>query len=118
VFRQFTIHRIRDALLPGGLGFRELEGHLLFNLDTNGYHSPLKDEFLNDGITLLDPWEPAAGMDIVKARDQYRSRLSMYGGIIFGLDRHIPSSVAIDSYHYDVDTVHEILDLSKLDRSL
>ena len=43
------------------------------------------DNFLECGLTEMFPMEPAAGMDIVKVRQQYGEFLAISGGI----DKHV-----------------------------
>ena len=98
------------------------------------------DNFLECGLTEMFPMEPAAGMDIVKVRQQYGEFLAISGGIdkhvlrktkqdilaeleyklqpmmltggaVFGLDHRIPNGTPIENYRYYVKTAREILGL-------
>ena len=59
-------------------------GARLFEQDSDGDMRPVIDAFLDAGINLMYPCEPAAGMDIVQLREQYGRRLAFKGG----LDKH------------------------------
>lgn len=115
-------------------------GARLFNMDTDGNVESLIDLFLDSGLNALHPMEPAAGMDMVKIRKKYGSRLAMKGGIdkfvlqkdrdaivreleykmqplmqeggiVFGLDHRIPNGTPLDLYRFYVDRGREILGL-------
>ena len=44
-------------------------GTRLFNQDSDGNMMPVLEEFLNCGVNVMHPFEPAAGMDIVEVRN-------------------------------------------------
>ena len=60
-------------------------GARLFEQDSDGDMRPVIDAFLEAGINVMYPCEPAAGMDIVQLREQYGQRLAFSGGI----DKHV-----------------------------
>ena len=60
-------------------------GGRLFKQDSDGDMRPIIPAFLDAGINVMYPCEPAAGMDIVQLRAQYGTRLAFIGGI----DKHI-----------------------------
>ncbi|HOS93247.1 MAG TPA: uroporphyrinogen decarboxylase family protein, partial [Armatimonadota bacterium] len=60
-------------------------GTRLFDQDSDGNMNAVIDEFLDAGINLMHPIEPAAGMDIVALRERYGRRLAFCGG----LDKHV-----------------------------
>lgn len=119
-------------------------GTVIFEQDSDGNMNSVVDAFLSCGLTAMYPMEPAAGMDVVKLRKQYGSKLAMRGGIdkhiirrtkaeirteleykmqdimltggmVFGLDHRIPNGTSIDNYRYYVDTGREILGIPKRD---
>lgn len=115
-------------------------GTKIFQQDSDGNMNSVIDAFLECGLTVIFPMEPAAGMDIVKLRKKYGERLAMLGGIdkhvlrstkevilkeleykmqpsmqkggiVFGLDHRIPNGTPIENYRYYVDKGREILGL-------
>ena len=118
-------------------------GTRLFNLDSDGNVTPVIDAFLECGVNAMHPMEPAAGMDMVKIRQQYGRRLGILGGIdkhvlrrskdeirreletkmqplmqqggtVFGLDHRIPNGTPLENYRYYVTLGREILGLPPL----
>ncbi len=120
-------------------GLLSSRGARLFLIDTDGNINSVIDALLECGINLLHPMEPAAGMDIVRVRQQYGRRAAVSGGIdkhilrrskpeiraeleykmqpfmhagtVFGLDHRIPNGTPLEDYRYYVDTGREILGL-------
>ena len=111
-----------------------------FRQDSDGNMNSVIDNFLECGITEMYPMEPAAGMDIVRVRQQYGKSLAISGGIdkhvlrktkqdilaeleyklqplmltggaVFGLDHRIPNGTPIENYRFYVKTAREILGL-------
>ena len=60
-------------------------GARLFDQDSDGDMRPVIPAFLDAGVNVMHPMEPAAGMDIVALREAYGERLAFYGG----LDKHV-----------------------------
>lgn len=118
------------------------KGTLLFSQDSDGNMNAVIDSFLDSGVNIMFPAEPAAGMDIVDVRRKYGKRLAFKGGIdkhvlrqgkeaikreleykmqplmkeggmVFGLDHRIPNGTPLEDYRYYVDTAREILGLPK-----
>lgn len=116
------------------------KGTKLFSQDSDGNMNPIIDAFLDCGVNIMYPAEPAAGMDIVELRKQYGNRLAFKGGIdkhvlrktkeeirkeleykmqpmmqeggvVFGLDHRIPNGTSLENYKYYVDAAREILNL-------
>lgn len=116
------------------------KGTKLFSQDSDGNMNNVIDAFLDCGVNIMYPAEPAAGMDIVAIRKKYGNRLSLKGGIdkhvlrkgkeaikreleyklqplmqeggtVFGLDHRIPNGTPLEDYLYYVDTARKILDL-------
>jgi len=70
-------------------------GARLFNQDSDGNIEAILPAFLEAGLNVIHPCEPAAGMDIVKLRQTYGTRLAFIGGI----DKHVlrAGNAAIDA---------------------
>jgi Uroporphyrinogen decarboxylase (URO-D) len=114
-------------------------GARLFMQDSDGDMSPVIPAFLDAGVNLMHPLEPAAGMDIVKIRDTYGTRLALEGGIdkfviqrgreaiereleykippmvrsggcVLGLDHRIPNGTPLDGYRFYIEKAWEILE--------
>jgi uroporphyrinogen-III decarboxylase len=118
------------------------KGARLFSQDSDGYLNPIVEAFLECGVNVMYPMEPAAGMDIIALRKKYGSRLAFKGGIdkhvlrqdkaairkeleykiqdfmkagtMFGLDHRITNGTPIDKYRYYIDTARELLGLPPL----
>jgi uroporphyrinogen decarboxylase len=98
------------------------------------------ESFINCGVNVFYPMEPAAGMDIVRMREKFGrgiyykggidkhilregkeaiknelkyklSPLMQEGGCVFGLDHRIPNGTPLESYRYYIDTARDILNL-------
>ncbi|HHV95680.1 MAG TPA: hypothetical protein GXX37_04280 [Clostridiaceae bacterium] len=116
------------------------KGTKLFSQDSDGNMNPVIDAFLESGVNIMFPNEPAAGMDIVKLREKYGNKLAFKGGIdkhvlrqdksaiikeleyklqpimqkggtVFGLDHRIPNGTPLENYRFYVDTAREMLNL-------
>ncbi len=114
-------------------------GARLFSQDSDGNMNAVIEPFLECGVNLMYPMEPAAGMDIVAVRRQYGARLAFMGGIdkhvlrrstaeidaeleyklppmvrtggcILALDHRIPNGTPLAAYRYYIRRVWEILD--------
>ena len=114
-------------------------GARLFDQDSDGDMRPVLPAFLEAGVNLMHPMEPAAGMDIVQIRQQYGTRLAFYGGIdkhvmrrsqeeivaeleykippmvagggcMLGLDHRIPNGTPLENYRFYIRKAWEILD--------
>ncbi len=115
-------------------------GTRIFSQDSDGNMNPVIDSFLECGVNVMYPMEPAAGMDVVKLREQYGKKLAFKGGIdkfvlakgkeairaeleykmqplmqaggmVFGLDHRIPNGTPLELYRYYVNLGREILGL-------
>ncbi len=124
----------RVITLAGQCGCR------LFSQDSDGNMNPVLDSFVQAGLNLAYPAEPAAGMDMVAVRKKYGKRLALKGGIdkfalakgkaairneleyklqplmqkggtVFGLDHRIPGGTPLEDYRYYVNTARELLGL-------
>ena len=114
-------------------------GARLFNQDSDGDMNGVIPAFLDAGLNMMHPMEPAANMDIVKIREKYGTRLAFEGGIdkhvlrrskeeivaelehkippmvrtggcVLGLDHRIPNGTPLANYRFYVDRAWEIID--------
>jgi uroporphyrinogen-III decarboxylase len=119
------------------------KGTRIFSQDSDGNMNSVIDAFLDCGVNVMFPAEPAANMDIVKIREKYGTKLAFKGGIdkhvlrqskdairkeleykmqplmqkggvVFGIDHRITNGTPIENYRYYVDTAREILGLPKI----
>jgi len=115
-------------------------GTKLFSQDSDGDINVDMDAFIEGGINLFNPCEPAANMDIVELRKKYGHKISfqggidkhvlrkskeeikaevdykmqdsmMDGGIVFSLDHRITNGTPLENYIFYVDYVREKLGL-------
>lgn len=115
-------------------------GTKLFCQDSDGDIRPDIPAFIEGGINVFLPCEPAAGMDIVALRQQYGNQIAFHGGIdkfvlsktkeeiraeldyklqpsmlsggiVFGLDHRIPNGTPLENYIFYVDYAREKLGL-------
>jgi uroporphyrinogen-III decarboxylase len=115
----------------------------LFQMDTDGNVNAVIESFLECGVNVIFPMEPAAGMDIVALRKQYGKKLGMLGGIdkhvlrkdkaaikreleykmqplmqeggiVFGIDHRIPNGTPLENYRYYAQMGRELLGLPPL----
>jgi uroporphyrinogen-III decarboxylase len=120
--------------------FLRNNGTRIFSQDSDGMMDPVIDDFLDCGVNVFFPFEPGAGMDMVRSRRKYGKSFAIKGGIdkyalmgskeeirkeleyklcdtmrgggtIFCLDHRIPNGVPIENYRYYVKTGREILGL-------
>ncbi len=114
-------------------------GARLFAQDSDGNMNGVIDAFLDAGLNFMYPMEPAAGMDIVKLREQYGTRLAFMGGLdkhvlrrsqaeivaeleykippmiatggcVLGLDHRIPNGTPLEAYRFYHQKAWEIID--------
>ena len=114
-------------------------GARLFDVDSDGDIRPILPDLLAAGVNVLHPMEPAAGMDIVKVRAQFGTRLAVRGGLdkhvlrrsraeiqaeleyklppmlasggcVLGLDHRIPAGTPLANYRFYIQKAWEILD--------
>ena len=113
-------------------------GARIFAQDSDGNIESVIPGFLDAGLNLMYPMEPAAGMDIVKLRKTYGQRLAFKGGIdkhvlrrskpeiraeleykippmvatggtMLGGDHRIPNGTPLENYRYYILTAWEIM---------
>ena len=114
-------------------------GARLFSVDSDGNLNTILSSFVEGGVNLLYPMEPAAAMDIVKVREQVGPRLAFMGGIdkhvlrrskaeieaeleykippmvrtggcVLGLDHRIPNGTPLEHYRFYLDKAWEIME--------
>ncbi len=114
-------------------------GARLFSVDSDGNVEAIIPDLLAGGVNVLYPNEPAAGMDIVKLREQYGTRLAFQGGIdkhvlrrsreeivaeleykippmvktggcVLGLDHRIPNGTPLEAYRFYIQKAWEIME--------
>jgi uroporphyrinogen-III decarboxylase len=124
-------HRVWDML--------QERGTRLFDQDSDGDMNAVIPAFIDAGVNMMHPMEPAANMDIVKVREQYGKQLAFYGGIdkhiirrskeeilaeleykippmintggcILALDHRIPNGTPLENYRFYIQKVWEIIE--------
>lgn len=114
-------------------------GARVFGQDSDGNMMGVIKEFVDSGLNFMYPMEPAAGMDIVKIREEYGDKLAFMGGIdkhvlrrgfdaiereleykvppmvatggcILGLDHRIPNGTPLAAYKFYIEKMWEIMD--------
>lgn len=115
-----------------------LHGAKLFCQDSDGNMNSVIDAFIDSGLNIMYPFEPAAGMDMVKTREKYKNKLAIKGGIdkhvlrrskeeikkeleyklsepmrhggtVFALDHRIPNGTPIENYRFYVEYAKKLL---------
>jgi len=134
--------QVREFIAPYYRRVWELmqdRGARLFGQDSDGNMNAVIDEFLEAGLNLMYPMEPAAGMDIVSLREKYGTRLAFMGGIdkhvlrgtpdeivaeleykipplvrsggcVLGLDHRIPNGTPLAHYRFYIQKAWEIME--------
>ena len=116
-------------------------GTKLFAQDSDGNMNAVMDAFIDCGVNVFYPCEPAAGMDVVELRKKYGKRIAFKGGIdkhvlrkgkedidreleyklqpmmqgggiAFGLDHRIPNGTPLENYRYYVQKARELLGIT------
>ncbi len=114
-------------------------GARLFDQDSDGDMNGVIPAFLDAGVNCMHPMEPGAGMDIVKIRNQYGTRLAFLGGIdkhvirrsreeivaeleykippmvatagcVLSLDHRIPNGTPLQNYRFYIKKAWEIME--------
>jgi len=120
-------------------------GTKLFSQDSDGNMNSVIDSFIDAGVNVLFPCEPAANMDVVALRKKYGKKvafkggidkhilrstkeaikkeleyklqpLMQQGGIVFALDHRIPNGTPLENYRYYVNTARELLHLEPIEK--
>lgn len=121
-------------------------GTKLFCQDSDGNINSIIDSFIDSGVNIFYPCEPAAGMDIVQLRKKYGKKIAFKGGIdkhvlrktkedidaeleyklqkemqtdgiVFSLDHRITNGTPIENYRYYVNKARELLDLPPISKA-
>jgi len=114
-------------------------GARTFDQDSDGDMNGVIDAFLDAGVNLMHPLEPAANMDIVQLREKYGTRLAFVGGIdkhvlrrgseaieaeleykippmvatggcVLSLDHRIPNGTPLEAYRFYIEKAWEIME--------
>lgn len=114
-------------------------GARTFDQDSDGDMNGVIDAFLDAGVNVMHPLEPAANMDIVALREKYGTRLAFIGGLdkhvlrrgheaiieelehrippmvatggcILSLDHRIPNGTPLEAYRFYNQKAWEIID--------
>ncbi len=133
--------QVREFIVPYYRGVWDPlaeRGARLFDQDSDGDMNPVIEPFLEAGVNVMHPMEPAAGMDIVAVRQRWGQRLAFYGGIdkhvlrrttadidaeleakvvpllasggcVFALDHRIPNGTPLANYRYYVQRMWELI---------
>ena len=120
-------------------------GTKLFAQDSDGNMNAVIDAFIDCGVNVFYPCEPAAGMDVVELRQKYGKRIAFKGGIdkhvlrkskedidreleyklqpmmqgggiAFGLDHRIPNGTPLENYRYYVQKARELLGITSTEK--
>jgi len=134
--------QVREFIAPYYRNIWDLlraRGARVFSQDSDGNVEAVIPAFLDAGVNLMLPMEPAAGMDIVKLREQYGTRLAFGGGIdkhvlrrskeeiiaeleykippmvrtggcLISLDHRIPNGTPLAHYRFYIEKAWEILE--------
>ena len=113
-------------------------GAVLFNVDSDGDCNAILSCFVDAGVNMFHPCEPAANMDMVALRKKFCKKLAFEGGIdkyallrtkadiaaelesrvpymvetggcVLGLDHRIPNGVSLENYRYYLAKLEEII---------
>ena len=135
-------NQIREFILPYYRRAWDLvrsRGARIFDQDSDGDMNSVIPAFIDAGINVMHPCEPAAHMNIVKLREQYGTHVAFVGGIdkhvirrskdaivaeleykippmvasggcMLGLDHRIPNGTPLDNYRFYIQKAWEILD--------
>jgi hypothetical protein len=118
--------------------YLQAHGARLFDQDSDGNMEGVIPAFIDAGVNCMHPMEPAAGMDIVKLREQYGEQMAFIGGLdkhilrqskeaieaeleykippmiktrgsTIGLDHRIPNGTPLENYRFYIEKTWEII---------
>jgi len=121
------------------------KGTKLFSQDSDGNMNPVIDVFIECGVNVFYPNEPAAGMDVVALHNKYGTKIATKGGIdkfalrgtkndilreleykippliksggaVIAIDHRIPNGTPIENYRFYVKTVREMLGMPEANK--
>ncbi len=113
-------------------------GARLFDQDSDGDMNAVIQSFLDAGVNMMHPFEPAANMDIVETRRRFGTQPAIYGGIdkhvlrktreqitaeleykvppmvksggcVLGLDHRIPNGTPLEHYRFYISEMWRLL---------
>lgn len=134
--------QVREFIAPYYLSVWEMlqdRGARTFDQDSDGNMNAVVQDFVEAGVNVMHPLEPAAGMDIVALREQYGQKLGFVGGLdkhclrrgeraiveeleykippmmrtggcVLGLDHRIPNGTPLEAYRFYVQKAWEIME--------
>ncbi|MGD9494956.1 MAG: uroporphyrinogen decarboxylase family protein [Armatimonadota bacterium] len=134
--------QVAEFIAPYYLGVWEMlreRGARLFAQDSDGNMNGVVQAFIDAGVNLMYPLEPAAGMDIVGLRERFGEKLALMGGLdkhvlrrgeaaivaelerkippmirtggcVLGLDHRIPNGTPLQAYRFYIAKAWEIME--------
>lgn len=134
--------QVREFIAPYYLSIWEMlhdRGVRTFDQDSDGNMNAVVREFIDAGVNVMHPLEPAAGMDIVALRRRYGEKLAFVGGLdkhclrrgeqaiideleykippmmrtggaVLSLDHRIPNGTPLEAYQFYVRKAWEIME--------
>jgi len=134
--------QVREFIAPYYLSIWEMlkdRGARTFDQDSDGNMNAVVQEFIDAGVNVMHPLEPAAGMDIVALRAQFGEQVAFVGGLdkhclrrgeqaivdeleykippmmrtggcVLGLDHRIPNGTPLEAYRFYVRKAWEIME--------
>ena len=82
LFRKYIVPNIRKLCEK----VHSYNGKVILHSDGNLY--PILNDIIDAGIDALNPWEPTAGMDIFKAKQDYGEKITLIGNMPVELLSH------------------------------
>lgn len=134
--------QVAEFIAPYYLGVWEMlrdRGARLFDQDSDGNMNSVVQAFIDAGVNVMHPLEPAAGMDIVALRERFGEKLAFVGGLdkhvlrrgeaaivaelehkippmirtggcMLGLDHRIPNGTPLEAYRFYIAKAWEIME--------
>ncbi|MFW5868079.1 MAG: uroporphyrinogen decarboxylase family protein [Armatimonadota bacterium] len=134
--------QVREFIAPYYLSVWEMlrdRGARTFDQDSDGNMNAVVQDFIDAGVNVMHPLEPAAGMDVVALRREHGERLAFVGGLdkhclrrgeraiveeleykippmmrtggcVLGLDHRIPNGTPLEAYRFYVRKAWEIME--------
>ncbi|MGI5820050.1 MAG: uroporphyrinogen decarboxylase family protein [Armatimonadota bacterium] len=134
--------QIREFIAPYYLSIWEMlrdRGARTFDQDSDGNMNAVVQDFVDAGVNVMHPLEPAAGMDVVTLRREFGEKLAFVGGLdkhclrrgeqaiideleyrippmiqtggcMLGLDHRIPNGTPLEAYRFYVRKAWETME--------
>ncbi len=134
--------QVTEFIAPYYLSIWEMlrdRGARVFGQDSDGNMNSVVRAFIDAGVNMMYPMEPAAGMDIVALREQFGEKLAFIGGLdkhvlrcgeaaivaelerkippmihtggcVLGLDHRIPNGTPLEAYRFYIAKAWEIME--------